>query len=358
MAAVIDAVVIGGGAMGSSAAWHLARRGRAVAMIEQFEPGHDRGSSHGATRIFRLAYRDPAYLRLAVDSLEWWRTLEADSGEVLLEQGGQLDHGEPAAIAQIVANLESAGLAAEVLDPGDATRRWPGMVFDRAVVHSPDGGRVFAARTLAALHRQAAVHGAELSFGERVVAIEQVDDDDGGHVVVRTDRREVAARAAVIAAGSWVDELLPGGVVFPSFTTSVETPVHFRSRDAGLGRAAMVWPSFLHHVGGSAGELSFAAYGLESPGEGVKVGCDAAPGVDAVIEYVRQWHPGLDPEPVSWTHCRFTNTPDERFVIDRFGSIVVCSPCSGHGFKFTAIIGDLVADLCDGVAPQHDFSLR
>ena len=326
-------------------------------MVDQFEAGHDRGSSHGATRIFRLAYRDPAYLRLAVDSLDWWRRLEAESGDVLLEQSGQLDHGDPAAIAQIIVNLESAGLAAEVLDPNEATQRWPGMRFDRAVVHSPDGGRVFAARTLAALHRQAAVHGAELSFGERVESIEQVDDDDGSHVVVRTERREVVARTVVIAAGSWVNELLPAGVALASFTTSIETPVHFRPRDSGLGGAPMVWPSFLHHASDSAGELSFAAYGLESPGEGVKVGCDDAPGVEAVIDYVRRWHPGLDPEPVSSTQCRFTNTPDERFVIDRFGPIVVCSPCSGHGFKFTAIIGDLVADLCDGVAPQHDFSL-
>ena len=106
---MFDVVVIGGGAMGSSAAWHLARRGRSVALIEQFAAGHDRGSSHGATRIFRVAYRDPRYLRLAVDALAWWRELEAESGDTLLEQTGQIDHGDPAVIAEIAANLEGAG---------------------------------------------------------------------------------------------------------------------------------------------------------------------------------------------------------------------------------------------------------
>ena len=343
----VDVVVIGAGAMGSAAAWQLARRGRSVALIEQFEAGHRRGSSHGATRIFRIAYRDPTYVALAVEALRCWRELEADSGEVLLEQSGQLDHGSPDAIEQIATNLETAGYVADRMTPEAADRRWPHLRFDRAVVHSADGGRVFADRTVAALQRRAAELGVDVSFSEPVLGIERT----GSGATVRTVRRELNAGCAVVAAGAWVRGLVPTDVALPELVVTEEVPVHFRPRDPSWR-----WPSFVHHVDGTAGALVFGAYGLESPGEGVKVGVEAATGVDDVIAYVRRWHPGLDPTPVSSTVCLFTSTPDEHFIVERHGPVVVCSPCSGHGFKFTPVIGELVADLCDGIAPRYRFA--
>jgi len=344
--AMLDVVVIGAGAMGSATAWQLARRGRSVALVEQFEAGHHRGSSHGATRIFRLAYRDPTYVRLAVEALDAWRVLEAASGVSLLEQSGQLDHGAPVAVEEIGANLEAAGFAAEQLTPAQAQARWPGMRFDRAVVHSPDGGRIFAERTVAQLQRLCAGLGAELSFDEPVLGVEPTDDG----VVVRTEGRTIAAQVAVVAAGSWVREVVPAGIALPAVTVSHEVPTHFRPRDRSLR-----WPSFVHYLDDAAGALTFGAYGLETPGEGVKVGVEDAASAEVVTDYVREWHPGLVPEPVSSAQCLFTNLPDEHFVLERHGPIVVCSPCSGHGFKFTPVIGALVADLCDGLAPRYRF---
>ena len=335
--------------MGSAAAWQLARRGRSVALIEQFEAGHHRGSSHGATRIFRLAYRDPTYVRLAVEALAAWRDLERACGLTLLEQSGQIDHGAPIAIDEIAHNLEAAGYQAERMTPVQAQRRWPGLRFDRAVVHSPDGGRVFAERTLTQLNRLASELGAELSFEEPVVGIEPAPDG----VVVHTARRSIEARTVVVAAGAWVRELVPDDITLPLLSISREVPTHFQPRDP-----SQRWPSFVHYVDGAAGARSFGAYGLETPGHGVKVGVENAASVDEVIDYVREWHPGLVPEPVSSTECLFTNTPDEHFVIERHGPVVVCSPCSGHGFKFTPVIGELVADLCDGVAPRYEFGAR
>jgi sarcosine oxidase len=346
---VIDVAVIGAGAMGSAAAWQLARRGRSVAVVEQFEAGHHRGSSHGVTRIFRLAYRDPTYVQLAVEALDGWHQLERASGMTLLEQSGQIDHGVPVAIDEIAANLEGAGFAAERMTPSVARRRWPGLRFDRAVVHSPDGGRIFAERTVSQLHRLATDLGAEISFGEPVVGVEPT----GQGVVVHTDRRSIAARTVVVAAGAWVRQVVPDDIALPAVTVSHEVPTHFRPRDPSLR-----WPSFVHYVDGSAGGRSFGAYGLETSGEGVKVGVEDAASVDEVVDYVREWHPGLVPEPVSSTQCLFTNMPDEHFVIERHGPVVVCSPCSGHGFKFTPVVGALVADLCDGRAPRYRFGER
>jgi sarcosine oxidase len=345
----LDVVVIGAGAMGSATAWQLARRGRSVALIEQFESGHHRGSSHGATRIFRLAYRDPTYVRLAVEALRAWRDLERACGVTLLEQSGQIDHGAPVAIDEIAHNLRSAGYQAERMTPVEAQRRWPGLRFDRAVVHSPDGGRVFAERTLTQLNRLTSELGAEVSFEEPVVGIEPSLDG----VTVHTDHRSIEARTVVVAAGAWVRELVPDDIALPAMTISREVPTHFLPCDP-----AQRWPSFVHYVDGAAGARSFGAYGLETPGQGVKVGVEDAASVDEVIDYVREWHPGLVPDPVSSRECLFTNTPDEHFVIERHGPVVVCSPCSGHGFKFTPVIGELVADLCDGLAPRYDFGTR
>ena len=351
----VDAVVVGLGAMGAAAAWQLAGSGRTVVGLEQFEPGHDRGSSHGATRIFRLAYRDPRYVALALAALPRWRELEKATGEVLLEQVGQLDHGDAVAIDEICAHLDAAGRPYERLDPRDASERWPAMRFGEAVVFSPDGGRCWAERTVAAAARAATDLGAELHYSTpvRSIAVE------GDTAVVRTDELTLRAPVAVVSAGAWVAPLLAGTVRLPSLEVVAEQPSHFRPREAGGD-----WPSFLHHspeAAGTAG-LGFAAYGLETPGTGIKVGgAGTAAPVDpdrrgpldpvrtaALVAYVEEWFPGLDPEPVDTTSCLFTSTSDEHFVLDRRGPVIVCSPCSGHGFKFVPAIGRAVRDLADG----------
>jgi sarcosine oxidase len=170
----------------------------------------------------------------------------------------------------------------------------------------------------------------------------------------------------VVAAGAWVEDLVPGEFLLPRLTVSEQVPVHFRKRNP-----SMRWPSFLHHMHAKAEVLTFGAYGMESPlsesaasataasrGErlGVKVGVDNATDVAQVAAYVAEWHPGLYPEPVSSTKCLFTSTADQQFILQRQGPIVVCSPCSGHGFKFTPMIGELVADLCEGLPPRYNFS--
>ncbi len=342
--------------MGSATAWRLAEAGRHVALLERFEAGHDRGSSHGATRIFRVAYRDPTYVRLAERAIPLWRELEDRSGEVLLEQVGQLDHGHAAAVDEIEANLRAAGRPAERLTPAEASERWPGMRFDEAVVSSPDGGRCWAERTVTAGWTVAQRLGADVRFSTPVERIEVV----GGEAVVHAAGDTWRAPVVVVAAGAWAASVVPGEIALPALTVLDEQPSHFRPVDPDAA-----WPSFLHHVpspGGADDRLAFDAYGLLTPGEGVKVGGHgtSAPvdpehrgGIDpertaALVRYVRRWFPGLDPDPVSTTSCLFTTTPDEHFVLDRRGPVVVCSPCSGHGFKFVPAIGEEVARLVAG----------
>jgi sarcosine oxidase len=346
----IDAVVIGGGAIGSSTAWWLARRGRSVVLAERFPAGHARGSSHGEVRVFRLAYPDPADVRMVQAALPLWRELEADCGEVLLEQIGAIDHGPRPSIEAIAAALSAAGAAHELLVPEDVAERWPGVrVHDPAVFH-PAGGRTFADRTVAALQRQAAAHGAVVHH-DCPARILKVGAD---HVEVDLAGEVVRARTVVVTAGAWVSEVLAATTAppLPPLTVTQETVIHFPPVDP-----QMSWPSFIHHDAG-------LRYGLPSISEGIKVGGHHAGAVvdpdtrdfqldslqvQQLTSYVEHWLPGLVPEPQFGATCLYTTTPDESFVIERRGPIVVGSACSGHGFKFTPLTGRRLADLADEV---------
>lgn len=356
-----DVVVIGAGAAGSSTAWHLARRGRDVVVLERFARGHAWGSSHGSTRIFRVAYRDPLYSRLAAESIPLWRMLEREAGETLLEQTGQLDHGFPTAIDEIEATLRAGGWAFERLTPAQARERWPGMDFDESVIYSPDGGRVFADRTVEALLRLAEGAGAQVRFEDPALALEPAGE--GVRVVTASD--EITASMVVVSAGGWVtqiDGLGSFGISLPRLQVTAQAPVHF-----GI-RPGYSFPSYVHHVGSDAVDHTFAygAYGLESPGEGVKVGLDTMDVIDdlasrslevpdsaieAAADYAHRWLPGADTSVASAVSCLFTMTDDSHFILDRRGPVVVMSPCSGHGFKFTPILGALAADVVEGAQP-------
>ena len=348
----VDVVVVGAGVMGAMTAWRAATRGASVLLLEQFEHLHAQGSSHGQTRIFRVSHRDSRYTELAAESIGLWRSLEDQTAAVLLEQSGQLDHGDPAALDEIEASLLRGRWTAERLTPDEASERWPGMAFDRAVLYSPDGGRVFAERSVAAAVHAAVAAGARFQDLTPVEGIEQTDD--GAHV--HAGGSSWRAGSVVICAGPWLPGLADGLVPLPPLTVTQQQPVHFAIREG------LRFPSFIHHSGGG-GSLSFGAYGLESPGEGVKVGIESTirtvttstrtfvedPAVTAAArDYAERWLPGADTSRHTAATCLFTETEDGHFVLERHGAVVVCSPCSGHGFKFAPVIGDRAARLALG----------
>jgi sarcosine oxidase len=350
-----DVVVVGAGVMGASTAWWLARRGVDVVLLERFAPGHDRGSSHGATRIFRLAYDDVRYVRMARDALPLWRELEEDAGRVLLETGGAIDHGPAAAVGAVADALAAEGVAHRRLTPAEAAERWPGMRFDEAVLFHPQGGRCFAERTVTALCDRAAAHGADVRFGMGRAEVELTSGGEG--VVVRAHRAEWRPQTVVVTVGAWVGTLARDlGVVLPPLKVTLEQVQHFWPRDLGLATDPYpAWPPFIHH----RPDRPFM-YGVASPAEGVKIdehhaGRVIDPDHDPrqpdegrraeVVAYVTDWFPGLDPAPVRPATCLYTTTQDESFVLERHGPVVIGSPCSGHGFKFAPWIGRELASL-------------
>ena len=325
--------------MGAATAWWLARRGVDVALLEQFEPGHTRGSSHGGSRIFRLAYDHPDYVRMAQAALPLWRELEDDAGEPLLDVTGAIDHGNPTSVDAVADAMATCGAPFERLTSAAASERWPAFRFDGDVLFHPDGARCRADATVAALQRRAAAHGAELRFDAKAVLRvlgDAVEIDAAGETW--------SAPVAVVTAGAWVTKLL--GAAAPPVTVTQEQVQHF---------APVIeqdWPSFIHH-------RDPWIYGLSTPGQGVKVDeHHVGPVVDpdtrlprnpdlerTMVRYVEEWMPGLDPTPIHTAECLYTTMPDESFVLERVGPVVIGSPCSGHGFKFTPLIGQRLADL-------------
>ncbi len=348
-----DVIVIGGGAIGAATTWALAERDRSVLMVERFEPGHARGSSHGSARVFRLGYEDADYISLGRRALQLWRRLERSSGAQLLDLCGVLDHGPDRTMRPIIDAFETLEVPHQVLDPERAATRWPGMRFDEVVIHHAQGGRVYAQRSLDVLYALARAAGATTRFDTQVTAV----DVDGLRVRVTTAGGEVlTADRVVVTVGSWAQKVLGDLVDLPSLKVSAEQPMFFRAVD----RDAADWIPFCHR-----GEED--KYGFGVPGEGVKVAdhyrdewldpddrpFDPDPDATAsVSDYIRRWMPGLDPTPISSTRCLYTTTVDKDFVLDRTGPVVVGAGFSGHGFKFVPAIGEMLADLAEGATQQ------
>jgi sarcosine oxidase len=361
-----DIIVVGGGVMGSSTAWALARRGASVTLLEQYDRYHLRGSSHGASRIFRLAYPHRDYVELAVAALEGWRRLEATTETSLLTLTGAVDHGPAEATTALHDVLVANGRSAELLDPGEAAHRWPGIRFDTSVLHHPDAGRVLAERSVTAFQQAAAVRGAVVRHGD---GVRDISLHSSGVTVTTDSGKRVDADGIVVATGAWttpvVGDLL--GIDLPPLRVTLEQPVHFPSLIPFTA-----WPSFIHHPGARLAYEN-GIYGL-ADSDGVKAGghargrqvdpddADRTPDPQAVaevVEYAREWLPGVDADRPTSRGCLYTITPDHDFLVDRRGPVVVLGGFSGHGFKFAPAIGDLAATaLLDGAALPSRFRLE
>jgi sarcosine oxidase len=336
-----DVVIVGAGVMGAAAARALARAGREVLVLEQFEVGHRRGSSHGASRVFRLSYEDPMYVRMAQESLPLWRDLEGESGRTILTITGGVDIGS-GAMANAAA-LEACGAALERMDGRAATERFPVFSFPPEVpaLFQPDAGIVHADVAIRAFIESARAGGAEVRTATRATRL----TTEGDAVVIETDTDSVRAQIAVVTAGAWARPLLATAGIDPPVVPTRETAAYF-----GLDEP---WPPVL--VQWEAAPY----YALANPGKGIKAAQHHAGPVtdpddegvvseEAVVRlsaWIKERFHGAEPEPQSAETCLYTNTDDERFILERHGPVVVGSPCSGHGFKFAPLIGQRLADL-------------
>jgi sarcosine oxidase len=366
--ATYDAIVVGVGGMGSAALYHLARRGAGVLGLEQFDIAHDKGSSHGLSRMIRLAYWEhPGYVPLLRRAYELWRELERASGETLLITTGSIDAGpiDSPALVGARRSCDMFGLPHVLYDGASLTTAFPGyrLPSDFTALYQPNGGFLAPERCIEAHVTAAQRVGAIVNARERVLDWTEQD----GNVAVRTDRATYTSRRVLVTAGPWAGKLLKD--LRPMLTPERQVMLWVQPRVPQYFQPETFPVVYLH-----AAEGSF--YALPShKGSGVKVGKyhhlkqrvdpdamdrECHPEDERVLrEGVRRYFPDADGPTLAMKTCLFTNTPDEHFIITRLADspITVAAGFSGHGFKFCSVVGEILADLALDGGTRHDISL-
>jgi sarcosine oxidase len=343
------AVVVGAGAMGAAAARVLAERGWGVTLLEQHAIGHDLGGSGHETRSFRLSHSDADDVRLAVRALELWNDLERRGGETLLLRNGLLQRGS--VVPPMAAALREAGVRFDELDHRDVSRLFPEMrpQPDAPAIFQPDGAVILARRSILVQVRLACAAGAVVHEGEKCITL----SPQGDGVRAFTRRRRIDADVAVVCAGPWsLPLLVPLGLRLP-LQAGLAQVTSFRSLYSGWEQR----PGLMERTAGPG------VYGMPELRRGYKLGWATINPMtfwkaskvrpydreneQALVERVRQDFPGFDPTPLRHEAGPITLVPDELFVIDRRGPIVVGAACIGHAFKFSPVLGELFADLAE-----------
>jgi len=364
-----EVVIAGLGVMGSAAACELARRGVRVLGLDRYTPPHALGSSHGETRIIREAYFEhPVYVPLVQRAFELWCALEQETGTKLLLETGGLMIGKPGSVL-IEGALRSARLhrlTHEILAATEVRKRFPALRPDDDMigVREPHAGILFPEACINAFLARARGQGAELHYGE---AVQRWDAGSDG-VRVYTGQGQYCARRLIISAGAWVNELLPKHelslrierqtlhwfepVSMTDEFSSGRCPIHLWQFDDG--RFFYGFPDL-----GAGVKAGFHHAGEITTADGIRR--DVSPDeIEVVRSVMRRFLPGANGPLLKSSVCLYTNTPDEHFLIDthpQYPSVLIASPCSGHGFKFAPAIAEIIADLAQSRSPRYDISL-
>ena len=367
-----DVIVVGLGGMGSAAAYRLAARGEKVLGLERHAPAHDKGSSHGESRIIRQAYFEGAeYVPLILRAYELWGELERETGEDLVTLCGGLMIGpeDGELVAGSVASAAEHGLPYEMLDSSDLKRRFP--VFEpgpeTVALFERRAGFVRPERAVKAHLDRAAALGADLRFGEPVVSWEATDSG----VSVRTENGFYAAERLVVAAGAWAGELL-AGMGLPLEVTR-QILFWFRPRGGAEAFAPERLPIWIYEPDDGNMFYSFPAIDGADTVKAAFFRADGTPTDPKTIDrevredevgfirrYLDRHAPSMNGEFLGAKTCMYTNTPDQHFVISAHPDhpqVAVAAGFSGHGYKFCSVVGEILADLAIEGGTRHPVGL-
>lgn len=366
---VYDSIVVGVGGMGAAACWHLAQRGQRVLGLDRFALGHGMGSSHGMTRIIRLAYFEGSqYVPLVKRAHQLWQETGTRAGQKLIHVTGSMDMA-PEGAGPCESSRQSCrdhGLTHEWLDHKALQARMPGFALPKETVGlwQPEGGFVASELGIYAHVGLAQQAGATIRTNTEVLDWEPTAH---GGVRVRTTAGAFEAGQLILTAGPWMAELAPElkphlktvrqvitwfSAHQPELYRPETMPVYILTVEEGNFYGFPIW----QHPGVKLGGPHFARQPIDpndpvrAPGEGQ---------LEAQQAFVRRYMPGVSDEPLSSHACIYTVTPDEHFVIDRSAShpqVLMASCCSGHGYKFASAIGEVLADLAVDRRSAFDLS--
>ena len=364
-----DVIVVGLGAMGSATAAHLAARGVRVLGLDRFHPPHDLGSSHGLSRIIREAYfEDPLYVPLVQHAYQLWQELEQQSGrKLLLRTGGlMLGHSDGVLVSGARRSAEIHKLPHKILSAGDIRRQFPAFepAEEMGAVWEPRAGVLFPELAIQSQLEIAAKHDAVLRFNEPILKWETLRDG----VQVHTPTNTYTGGHLVISSGAWLSSLVPD--LHLPLKVERQVVFWFKPRSDAETLLPTVGPIYICEH-----QPRRFFYGFPDLGDGVKIGVhhegnSADPeGLDRTVKpseitlahgLLKRYLPCAAGSLSSSAVCMYTNTPDEHFILDfhpKFPQVLIISPCSGHGFKFAPVIGEIAARLLTGEPSPFDLSL-
>jgi N-methyl-L-tryptophan oxidase len=362
-----DVIVLGAGVAGSATAYQLAKQRKKVLLLEQFDFLHKFGSSHGGSRIFRHAYEDQRYVKLAQAADDLWIQLEKDADEKLLTRTGGLDIGAANfhELNKIQHALTQADRSFEVLEARDVAKRFPAFKLraDQVAIYQKDAGILAATRCVNAMLRTAAQYGATLQSQEPVEQLKL-----GQQVEVKTSKGQYSAEKLVICAGPWLGKTMK----------ELELPLHVEQQQVlyvtvknGHLHTPKAMPLFINR------DPNAEVYGfpLFDHPTAIKISDHAnAPTIDLekrtfdlmhpweqdTIKRAQSFLPNIVGDLVHFEVCLYTKTPDEHFILDlhpHHKNVAMAGGFSGHGFKFGPVLGEIMTDLVLNGRARHDLSL-
>ncbi len=363
-----DVIVIGAGSMGMAAGYFLSKSGKRTLLLDSFEPPHNRGSHHGDTRIIRYAYGESEeYVPLALKAQELWSDLEEATGEELFLQTGVLNAGYKTStfIENVISSSKKFSLPLEIMDASKVNKKWPGISLPNHFIgcFEPTSGVLKCEKCIEAYQKLAESYGATILTNTKV---KEIDVHEKG-VTIRTEEQTFKADSLVVSAGAWSGKLLS--------MLDVDLPLNPLRKTFAWYEANEKLYNHKHFPAFAFDTSQGIYYGFPSiDGSGLKIGRhDGGEKVDPddlllefaeldehdLSSFLKHYMP-TDQQLKYGKTCIYTLTPDEHFIIDlhpRYRHVAIASGFSGHGFKFSSVVGQILSELIMFGKSEQNISL-
>lgn len=368
-----DVIILGAGGIGSAAAYYLAKTKQRVLVLEQFNINHDKGSSYGYSRVIRYAYDNPIYVKLMRAAYPLWFALEKEADETLYIKTGELDFGfiNSPSMQEVANSMRRENIDYETLKAKEINQRFPQFTIPENMegLYQEDTGILKASRCVISHLKLAQKYGATIEDNTPVMSINQKPQE----IIIKTNKNRYVCKQLIIAAGSWTKQLLKSlGLNLP--LTIMPCQLAFFKVDDYDNFIPGNFPIFLAHLIGDYGQFP---YGLPScDHQGLKLSTfygwdtvenikevDYAPSlqwIETLRTFLKQYIPTANGDLIETRRCLYTMTPDKHFIIDRhpeYDNIFVAAGFSGHGFKFTTLVGKILTDLVTKKTTEYDLNL-